>query len=97
MDTLPDSANHPVFLLKREGNFSFRFCPCSTKNHNNYSKIPDGSLLEPDGKVFQPDGYICHRYIFNLPPENEMVRQENFFGIAREGDIVGDQYKEGMK
>lgn len=97
MDSLSDSANHPLFLLKREGNFSYRFCPCSTKNFRGYSQIPVGSRLEPDGKIFQPSGYICHHYLINLPPENNMVRQENFFGIVRESDIVGEQYKEGMR
>ena len=97
MAELSESANHPVFLLKREGNFSYRFCPCSTKDFIGYSRIPDGSRLEPDGKLFRNDGYICHDILFNLPPDNAMVRQENFFGIVRENDIVGDKYREGMR
>jgi len=96
-ETLSDSATHPVILLKREGNFSYRFCPCSTKNFRGYSMIPDGLPLEPDGKQFHPNGYICHPYTFNLPPNNDMVGQSNFFGIVRENEIVGEQYKEGMR
>ena len=97
MAELYESAGHPIFLLKREGNFSYRFCPCSTKNYNNFSYIPSGSVLELAPKLFNPDGFICHRYIFALPPDNEMVGQENFFGIVNESDIVGDQYKEGIQ
>ena len=65
-ESLSESANHPVFMLKRVGNFSCRFCPCSSKNFKQYSQIPEGSRLEPDGKIFQPSGYICHHYIMSL-------------------------------
>lgn len=96
-ELISDSSTHPVILLKRVGNFSYRFCPCSTKNYRGYSMIPDGTRLEPGAKQFHPDGYICHPYTFNLPPDNDIVLQSNFFGIVREHDIVGEQYKEGMK
>lgn len=88
---------HPVLLLKREGNISYRFCPCSTKNYMNYSKIPAGTHLKPDDKRYEPDGYICHKYCFNLPPQNSCVGREHFFGVVNEPDIIGEQYKEGMR
>ncbi|OHB54686.1 MAG: hypothetical protein A2Y12_19190 [Planctomycetes bacterium GWF2_42_9] len=97
MVCLTGSDHHPVLLLKRAGNFSFRFCPCSTKKQGNYSYIPAKTTLELAPTPFHKHGYICHNIFINLPPENDMVGQENFFGIVRENDIIGDQYKEGMQ
>lgn len=96
MNSLSETDTHPVFLLKRVEDYSYRFCPCSTKKQGNYSYIPAESKLELASTSFHEHGYICHNLFFNLPPENDMVGQENFFGIARENDIIGDQYKEGM-
>ncbi len=90
-------SNHPIFLLKRIGNFSYRFCPCSTKNHNNYSYIPAATKPELAPEPFPNNSYICHDIIFSLLPINHMVGPENFYGIVRESDIIGDQYQEGMR
>jgi hypothetical protein len=95
--SLSASDTHPVLLLKRIGNYNYRFCPCSTKNYSDYSYIPAGSKLVLAPTTFPNNGYICHDILIGLPRENNIVTQENFFGIVRENDIVGDQYKEGMQ
>jgi len=96
-EDLAESATHPVFLLKRSGNFSYSFCPCSTKRQGNYSYIPAKTKLELAPEAFPANGYIYHKITFNQPPENGIIRPDNFFGIVREDQIVGDQYKEGMQ
>ena len=95
--SLTESDHHPVLLLKRIGNYNIRFCPCSTKKYGDFSHIPANTKLELAPTPFHKHGYICHNIFINLTPENNVVGQENFFGIVRATDIVGDQYKEGMK
>ena len=68
----------------------------SVKN-KKFSYIPEGTILKQVTKPTSKNSYICHIFSFNLPAENNMVKQKYFLGIARENDIVGDQYKEGMQ
>ena len=96
-DSLSDDNHHPVFLLKRIANYNYLFCPCTSVKKNKFSYIPKGKILKQVTRPTSKDSYICHIFPFNLPAENNMVKQEHFIGAARESDIVGDQYKEAMQ
>ena len=96
-NSFSETNHHPVLLLKRIGNYNYRFCPCTSQKRNRFSYIPEGTELELNPMLTDKNSYICHVFLFGLSADNSIVTQDNFSGIVRENDIVGDQYKEGMK
>lgn len=92
-----DLKTHPVFLLKRISNYSYRFCPCSSEKWGDYSHIPAATKIELAPVPFPKNSHICHDIFFSLTPQNDMIGTEQFYGIVQESDIVGEQYKEGIR
>jgi len=84
---------HPVFLLKRNSNFAYNFCPMSSKTYNSTTSrcVPKGTRLlhSVRATVTDKDSYILEEYSFKLVENNLVVGPKNFFGTVHKDDIQG--------
>lgn len=77
-----DQKTHPVFLLKKISDVSFKACPCSTKRSRKTRYIHAGCRLELTGNVMDNKSYILDRFSFNLSRDPIFQKELIFFGLV---------------
>jgi hypothetical protein len=75
---------HPVYLLRKLGNFGFRACPCTSKKHNSSKYIRQGCVLEHTTREMDRDSYILEHMSFNLSEDDAFRRKLVFQGRVPE-------------
>lgn len=82
---------HPVLILKKTSNFSYRLCPCTSQPQKRLTYIKANCPLELTGKPLSRNCYILKQYEFNLPPDPEFSRKLTLAGIVPEKCLCGSK------
>lgn len=80
---------HPVFLLRKLGNFGFQACPCTSKEHGKARFIRKDCLLEITEKKMDRDSYVLEWMAFNLTEADAFRRGLVFQGRVPVACLAG--------
>lgn len=79
---------HPIFLLRKLGNFGFQVCPCTSKWQYRTRYIRQGCVLEITKRTMDRDSYILKKMAFNLTADDAFRRRLIFLGRVPETCLV---------
>ncbi len=79
-----DKTTHPVLLLKKTSNLSFKACPCTSQPNKRLSYIKPHCPLSLTGKTLSRKCYILKMYEFNLSPDPKFNKKLTLAGIVPE-------------
>jgi hypothetical protein len=71
---------HPVFLLRKLGNFGFQACPCTSRKQFRTRYIHKGCPLEITNRNMDRDSYVLERLAFNLTEDDAFRRRMVLLG-----------------
>lgn len=78
---------HPVYLLRKIGNYGFQACPCTSKSQRG-SYIRRGCILEYTNHEMDRDSYILEQMVFNLAKDDAFRREMIFWGRVPENCVA---------
>lgn len=76
-------STHPIFVLKRLGNFGYLVCPCTSKYHRG-RYIKDGCLLQVTEEKTDRNSYLLEWLAFSVGNKDPVTKKLLFRGIVPE-------------
>jgi len=79
---------HPVYLLRKIGNYGFQACPCTSRPQSKARFVRRGCVMEYTNRKMDKDSYILDQMAFNLTEADAFRRDLVFFGRVPENCLV---------